>query len=272
MTDNALILGSTGRFGRAAAAAFRAAGWRVTEWRRADADDAPGVVRGDLRDRNALRNAADVDVIVNGLNPAYPDWADDLPWMTSAVIDAARATGATVLIPGNVYNYGRNLPPRLNAGAPHVGDHKKARLRIKMEETYRAAGVKTIILRGGDFIDTGQLFGPNPYDLGIAEAANQLAAMPSLHVGWSLLVALGVLGLSDHRWRWLVLLHPIITTTVVVITANHYWLDGLAAAVLVVVAWLAFSRDPEWDPNLQELRQPRADRVASVRSELVDHL
>ncbi len=128
------------------------------------------------------------------------------------------------------------------------------------------------LLPGGGFIDTGAIFGPNPYDLGIAEAANQLAAMPSLHVGWSLLVALGVLGLSEHRWRWLVLLHPFITTTVVVITANHYWLDGLAAAVLVIVAWKAFSRDPRWDPNLQELRQPRAERVVAARTELVDHL
>ena len=156
MTDTALILGSTGRFGRAAATAFRAAGWRVTEWRRPSPDIAPerGLVRGDLTDQDKLRRAARVDVIVNALNPAYPDWARDLPWMTEAVIGAARATGATVLIPGNVYNYGRFLPPRLTAETPHVGDHGKARLRIEMEAAYRAAGVKTIILRGGDFIDT----------------------------------------------------------------------------------------------------------------------
>jgi hypothetical protein len=46
--------------------------------------------------------------------------------MTAAVTDAAKATGATVLIPGNVYNYGQNLPPRLSAATPHIGDHKKA--------------------------------------------------------------------------------------------------------------------------------------------------
>lgn len=111
------------------------------------------------------------------------------------------------------------------------------------------------MLPGSGFIDTGRLFGPNPYDLGIAEAANQLAAMPSLHVGWSLLVAIGILGLSDSRWRWLALAHPAITTTVVVITANHYWLDGLAAAVLVVVAWKAFRRDPEWDPGREPIEK-----------------
>ncbi|MDG1210790.1 MAG: NAD(P)H-binding protein [Paracoccaceae bacterium] len=156
MSGSALILGSIGRFGRAAATAFRAAGWKVTEWRRPDPGAAamPSVIRGDLTNRDALHRAAEVDVIVNALNPAYTDWEVDLPWMTAAVTDAAKATGATVLIPGNVYNYGQNLPPRLSAATPHIGDHKKARQRIEMEAAYRSNGVKTIILRGGDFIDT----------------------------------------------------------------------------------------------------------------------
>ena len=156
MTGTALILGSTGRFGRAAAAAFIAAGWAVTEWRRPDlaAIDEDGIVRGDLFDQKALVAAANVDVIVNALNPAYPDWAKDVPRMTDAVISAAKATGATVLIPGNVYNYGSNLPPHLTATTPEVGDHRKAAIRIAMEAAYRDAGVPTIILRAGDFIDT----------------------------------------------------------------------------------------------------------------------
>ena len=156
MSDSVLILGSTGRFGRAAAAAFRTAGWRVTEWRRPEPGAAveDHIVRGELTDRNALRRAAEVDVIVNALNPAYTDWEANLPWMTAAVVNAAKATGATVLIPGNVYNYGKNLPPRLSAATPQVGEHNKASLRIEMEAAYRASGVKTIILRGGDFIDT----------------------------------------------------------------------------------------------------------------------
>ncbi len=203
MSNSVLILGSTGRFGRAAATAFRSAGWRVMEWRRPDPNAAAArdVIRGDLTDRIALRRAAEVDVIVNALNPAYPDWAADLPWMTAAVIDAAQATGAAVLVPGNTYNYGRNLPPRLTAATPHVGDHKKARLRIEMEAAYRANGVKTIILRGGDFIDTapgdnwfegqitanvakGKVMYPGPTDLthawaylpDMARAAEMLAA------------------------------------------------------------------------------------------------
>ena len=40
---------------------------------------------------------------MNGWNPPYPDWAAQLPTLHRAVPDAARRTGAAVIIPGNVY-------------------------------------------------------------------------------------------------------------------------------------------------------------------------
>ncbi|WP_407647152.1 phosphatase PAP2 family protein [Actinacidiphila soli] len=45
-----------------------------------------------------------------------------------------------------------------------------------------------------------------------------------------------------RRWRWLWLIHPALTLLVVVATANHYWLDGIAAAVLLAVALLLIPR------------------------------
>lgn len=87
------------------------------------------------------------------------------------------------------------------------------------------------------FVDTAALIGPDPYSLGIAGVANQIAAMPSMHVGWALLVAIGISRMSDSRWRNLAFLHPVITTVVVIVTANHYWLDAIIGAVLVLVAW-----------------------------------
>lgn len=92
----------------------------------------------------------------------------------------------------------------------------------------------------GGFVDTAAVFGPNPYDLSISQAANQIAAMPSLHVGWAVLVAIGVIFICNSRWRWLALVHPAITLTVVVMTANHYWLDAWVAIALVLCGWLAF--------------------------------
>jgi hypothetical protein len=62
--------------------------------------------------------------------------------------------------------------------------------------------------------------------------------MPSVHVGWALIVALAVITVSRSRWRWLALVYPALTLLVVVVTANHFWLDGVAAAALVGLAVL----------------------------------
>jgi PAP2 superfamily len=87
---------------------------------------------------------------------------------------------------------------------------------------------------GLGFVDTGALFGPNVYGPPHADTiANQYAAMPSLHIGWAMLVAVGLIASTRSRWRWLWLAHPIITILVVVGTANHWWLDGIVALVLL---------------------------------------
>ncbi len=91
------------------------------------------------------------------------------------------------------------------------------------------------------FVDTGDWLGPDPYDTAVAAAANQIAAMPSLHVGWAFLVALSVIWIHKTRWRWLALAHPALTSAVVVITANHYWSDAIVAIALVALGWLLFS-------------------------------
>ena len=65
-------------------------------------------------------------------------------------------------------------------------------------------------------------------------------AVPSVHVGWAVMVAAAVIMVSTSRWRWLAVAHPVITPYVVVVTANHYWLDGVAAlAVLGAVSRVA---------------------------------
>lgn len=92
------------------------------------------------------------------------------------------------------------------------------------------------------FVDTAAVFGPSPYDLEVSSAANQIAAMPSLHVGWALIVALGVVWILESRWRILAFAHPVVTAVVVIITANHYWTDAIVAATLVAVGWCGFRR------------------------------
>jgi hypothetical protein len=94
------------------------------------------------------------------------------------------------------------------------------------------------------FLDTMAVFGPSAYgDSTTATVANQFAAMPSLHVGWALLITVVVVRTARTPWRWVTVLHPTITVLVVVATANHYWVDAIAAALLLLLA-LAVTPQP----------------------------
>jgi len=140
MTGIVLILGATGRFGRACSSAFSDAGWEVRHFDRST---------GDL-----MRAATGVQVIVNGWNPAYTDWAAQVPTLNGQVIRAARASGATVIVPGNVYVFGSKTPGPWSENTAHRAENPLGRIRIEMEKAYRQSGVRTIVLRAGDFLDT----------------------------------------------------------------------------------------------------------------------
>jgi PAP2 superfamily len=60
-----------------------------------------------------------------------------------------------------------------------------------------------------------------------------------VHVGWAILVAILVIGTATGRWRWLALGYPALTLLVVVVTANHFWLDGIVAAAILALVLLA---------------------------------
>lgn len=141
MTQTVLIAGASGRFGAQVKIAFNAAGWEVRVF--------------DRHTHSMMEASVGADVIVNALNPPnYKNWAETIPKITKEVIEAAKANGATVLIPGNVYNYGTQPAPWSDQ-TPQVASSRKGQIRIDMEALYRASGVPTIILRSGDFIDDG---------------------------------------------------------------------------------------------------------------------
>ena len=94
------------------------------------------------------------------------------------------------------------------------------------------------MLAGDGMVDTGVRYGQSVYGSVAGFNADQLSAMPSVHVGWALLVALAVVQVSRSRWRWLALAYPALTVLAVVVTANHFWLDGLVAALLLALVLL----------------------------------
>jgi MFS superfamily sulfate permease-like transporter len=89
------------------------------------------------------------------------------------------------------------------------------------------------MLSGDGMVDTAVRYGQSVYGSVAGFNADQLSAMPSVHVGWALLVALVVVQVSKSRWRWLALAYPALTVLAVTVTANHYWLDGIVAALLL---------------------------------------
>jgi hypothetical protein len=109
------------------------------------------------------------------------------------------------------------------------------------------------------FVDTAKVIGPASYGAGSPYRgfANQFAAMPSLHFGWALVIAWAVLLATRSRWRYLVVLHPLITLAAIVLTANHYWLDAFAATVL-----FAFALGVDW--LIEHLRRRHRLRTEAV--------
>lgn len=143
MAKTALVLGASGSFGGQVALALQSAGWQVNRYQRGT--DMAAAAKG-------------ADLIVNGLNPPnYHKWAKLIPAITTQVLAAARSSGATVLIPGNVYPYGTEPSP-WGPDTPHRPVSRKGAIRAEMEARYREAathGQRTILLRGGDFLLPG---------------------------------------------------------------------------------------------------------------------
>jgi hypothetical protein len=73
---------------------------------------------------------------------------------------------------------------------------------------------------------------------GFGHLTNELAAMPSLHVGWAVWVAWALYPLLARPGRWIVIAYAAGTTIVVVATGNHWVLDALAGAAVV---WLGIA-------------------------------
>jgi hypothetical protein len=103
------------------------------------------------------------------------------------------------------------------------------------------------------FVDVAARFGQSVYGLGVVDA-DQLSAMPSVHVGWAVLVGVGVVLISPSRWRWAALAHSVLTILIVSATANHWWADGIVASALLALVVTA-----------QGMRRKRSGRATRSR-------
>ena len=139
MEKTVLITGASGKIGRHAAKSFAAAGWRIKRFQRG---------------MEMTQAAKGVDVIVNGMNPPnYQNWTQNIPQITRDHIAAAKASGARVILPGNVYNFGADTSGIWGPQTPQVANSRKGALRVEAEAAYRESGVRCLVLRAGNFLD-----------------------------------------------------------------------------------------------------------------------
>jgi nucleoside-diphosphate-sugar epimerase len=162
MDRTALVLGGSGSFGGAAAREMLGRGWQVRLLARVPGKiSLPGaeVAQGDALDAGGLARAAEGHaVIVHGVNYPYHQWVPNMERVTSNVLRAARAHGATVLFPGNVYGFGAQTEEALPETAGMRPNSEKGKLRVRLETMLRAATLdgqaRVLLVRAADY------FGP----------------------------------------------------------------------------------------------------------------
>jgi len=101
------------------------------------------------------------------------------------------------------------------------------------------------------FVDTlDEVGGLWSFDSGtMQQVSNQFAAMPSLHIGWAAWSACVLVPQLRRRWsRALAIAYPFLTLFCIIVTANHFWLDGVGGLVVfgagfLLSAWLVRTMD-----------------------------
>ncbi|EPH41911.1 phosphatase PAP2 family protein [Streptomyces aurantiacus] len=120
------------------------------------------------------------------------------------------------------------------------------------------------LVPGGDFIDTVVVHNTwgSMASGDLKNMSNQYAAMPSMHIGWSLWCGLTIFALASVPWvKVLGLLYPTATLIVIVATANHFWLDAVGGMICLAfgytVARLWYGKLPYQLPQLVPESTPR---------------
>ncbi|MFK7916440.1 MAG: phosphatase PAP2 family protein [Ilumatobacter sp.] len=202
----------------------------------------------------------------------FPQWRNTLAAMTAlAIIGFAFFP----LMPPRLLDQPCPSPDSVEFGGACV----ESSLRGGKELTFDGSN-------GFGFVDTLSVYGgPWRFDSEeVASISNQYAAMPSLHIGWSTWCALAVWPLLRRRWtRVAVLLYPLATLFCIVVTANHFWLDGAGGLLVFSVGALIGWGMHRWNQNRLDrrdmLNQMLAERsggslkslkLSAVASEIID--
>jgi PAP2 superfamily protein len=91
---------------------------------------------------------------------------------------------------------------------------------------------------GAGFTDTIAVFTDMQQDSAVANVlVNPYAAVPSMHIAFSLMVAVSAVSLVRSIWaRAVWSAYPLAVFFVIVVTANHFWFDAAAGAAVACLA------------------------------------
>ncbi|MET0425375.1 MAG: NAD-dependent epimerase/dehydratase family protein [Actinoplanes sp.] len=113
-------------------------------------------VAADAADAGRLTELTEgAKALYNCANPPYTQWEKLWFPMNNAMIAAAKASGAVYAITGNLYGYGPQPGGRMNENTPLAAVGRKGKVRIKMWQDALASGVKTVEVRGSDYLGAG---------------------------------------------------------------------------------------------------------------------
>ena len=288
-SNTALVLGATGGIGGEMARQLRDAGWTVRALRRSGEQQ---IERRDAMNREDVLAAAEgCSVIVHAVNPpGYRRWGELVLPMLDNTIAAAHANGATIVLPGTVYNYGPSSLPTLHEDSPQQPITRKGSIRVEMEQRLKQASsqnCRVLLVRARDFF--GPKLGSSWFSQGMLKPGQPVKSI-------SVPNAPGM----GHQWSYL----PDVVRTMVELlqlrstldpfaafhTAGHWDADGtqLAEAICRVVVkrggvkpkvrafpwWLTVLAAP-FVPTLRELCQMRylwSTRVKMSNAKLVSTL
>ncbi|MFY1690468.1 NAD-dependent epimerase/dehydratase family protein [Plantactinospora sp. WMMB782] len=113
-------------------------------------------VAADASDARRLTELTDdAEVLYNCANPKYTEWERLWFPMNDAMIAAARSAGAVYAITGNLYGYGPQPDGRMTEHTPLAAVGRKGKVRVKMWRDALASGVRTVEVRGSDYVGAG---------------------------------------------------------------------------------------------------------------------
>jgi nucleoside-diphosphate-sugar epimerase len=180
-----LVLGATGGIGGEVTRQLRDAGWDVRALQRRASNlveerDGLTWIRGDaLNARDVLAAADGCSVIVHAVNPpGYRRWSELVLPMLDNTIAAASAVGATIVLPGTIYNFGPDAFPVLSEESPQHPVTRKGAIRVEMERRLLAAsknGARVLIVRAGDFF--GPKVGNSWFSQGLVKPGKPITAV-----------------------------------------------------------------------------------------------